>query len=160
MAIAATTVDRPQLADVVEWMRRYARKDSTSIPVRRLVEKLNSNLAQGDYASEVLAIYYWVCQNIRYTRDISDVEFVKDPIRTLETRTGDCDDISTLIASMLLACGNRVRFALVGFVEGGAPSHVFCEVKTPSGWVALDPVANRETADMLSRVKTRLERAV
>ena len=152
----AKLVQKPTLRDVVEGMRAFAHKGKGDMKVRDLVEQICSTLHQGDYASEVLAIYYWVCQHVRYLRDPHGLEFVKEPARTLESRSGDCDDIAVLLAAMTMACGNRCRFVLVGFVPGGEPSHVFTEVLTPNGPVALDPVANRETAAMLAKVKIRV----
>lgn len=119
--------------------------------IRRLVEQICAGLQSGDYAGEILACYYWVCQNIRYMRDPHEVELVKEPIITLRTRQADCDDISTLLAAMLMATGNECRFVLISFNPERVPSHVFVAVKTPAGFLPLDPVANRLTADMWSR---------
>lgn len=138
-------------------MRRFAHKGKEDLEVRRLVEQLTERLAQGDYASEVLAIYYWCCQNIRYMRDIHRVEFLKEPRKLIETGSGDCDDIATLLAAMLMSCGNQCRFVLVGLTSKNAPSHVYVEVRTPGGWVTLDPVANRETAQMHRQERFRKE---
>lgn len=150
-------VQKPTLRDVVEGMRNFAHKGKGDMKVRDLVEQICSTLQQGDYASEVLACYYWVCQHVRYLRDPHGLEFVKEPARTLESRSGDCDDIAVLLAAMMMSCGNRCRFVLVGFKSGGEPSHVYVEVLTPNGPVALDPVANRETAAMQGKVQVRVE---
>jgi transglutaminase-like putative cysteine protease len=150
-------VSKPTLKDVVEGMRSFAHKGKGDMKIRDLVEQICSTLIQGDYASEVLACYYWVCQHIRYLRDPYGLEFVKEPARTLESRAGDCDDIAVLLAAMAMTCGNRCRFVLVGFKSGGQPSHVYLEVLTPHGPVALDPVANRETARMQAQVKVRID---
>jgi len=152
-----SSVENPRLVDVTDAMRRFAHKGKEDLEVRGLVEEICRGLQQGDYVGEALACYYWVCQNIRYLRDISGVEFVKEPRKTIETRTGDCDDMATLLAAMLMSCGNTCRFVLVGFKAKTPPSHVFVEVLTPNGPVALDPVANRETQQMLQRAKTRIE---
>lgn len=139
----------PRLRDTTDWMRKFAHKGKTDLEVRQLVEKICANIAQGDYAGECLACYYWVCQNIRYMRDIHDVEFLKEPRQLLASPAGDCDDISTLLAAMLMACGNRCSFVLASFKGSSVPSHVFVQVHTPGGPVVLDPVANRDTAQML-----------
>ncbi len=151
------TVPKPTLGDVVEWMRRFAHKGKTDLVVRKLVEEVCADLASGDYASEAFAIYAWVHQNIRYMRDIHDVEYVKEPAKLIETRAGDCDDMATLIAAMLMACGNRAVFTLVAFDGAPVPSHVFANVVTPHGLVVLDPVANRISAEMLKRVTARTD---
>ncbi len=149
-------IANPTTRIVTDWMRKFARKGSEDLTVRALVEDICKDVEQGDYAGECLACYYWVCQNIRYLRDISDVEFVKEPQCMLETKSGDCDDISTLLAAMFMACGNECQFMLVGFQPGGPPSHVFTQVCTAKGCITFDPVANRDTAGMLSKVKTKI----
>ncbi len=146
-------VNSPRLIDVVEWMRRFAHKGKSDLEVRQLVETICKDLVQGDYAAEVLAIYYWVCQNIRYMRDIHDVEFVKEPRQVVATRSGDCDDIATLLAAMCMASGNTCEFLLASYSSTTSmPTHVFLRVNTPSGPMVLDPVANRLTAQMLKRM--------
>lgn len=143
------TVPRPGLIDVVTWMRKFAHQDKANPAVRGLVEKICSGMPSGDYAGEALCIYYWVNNNIRYMLDPFDVEFLKQPSRLLAEPTGDCDDMATLIASMLLAAGHRAAFNLASFNNNSVPSHVFAMVMSPKGWIPLDPVANRETAQMM-----------
>ena len=142
---------------VVKWMRRFAHKGKEDREILALREDICRGLEQGDYASECLAAYYWVCNpnNVRYMRDPTGAEYVKEPIRTVETGAGDCDDIATLLAALLLAMGNRCRFALVSLDHPGQPTHVFVEVATPTGYRALDPVAHENTASMLARVRTK-----
>jgi len=131
-------------------MAEAANLGKKDLDVRSLVEKICSGIAPGDYTSEALACYYWVCGHIRYLRDIHKVEFLKSPRRLLATGTGDCDDMATLLAAMLMSCGNEVRFVTVGFQNSSPPafSHVFLQVKTPHGWVSLDPVSNKVTREM------------
>lgn len=141
--------------DTLAAMRAAALQGRKDLAVREQVEEITKGLAQGDYSSEVLAIYYWVCQNIRYLRDIDGVEFLRIPREVLKARTGDCDDIATLLAAMLMAAGNPVRFAIASFAPGKQPSfsHVYVEVMTPQGPMTIDPVANRETDKMLGSMK-------
>jgi transglutaminase-like putative cysteine protease len=153
----STLVQKPTLKDVTEGMRAFAHKGKGDMKIRDLVEQICSTIIQGDYASEVLACYYWVCQHVRYLRDPHGLEFVKEPSRTLESRAGDCDDVSVLLAAMVMACGNPCRFVLVGFKPGEPPSHVYVEVLTPHGPVAIDPVANRETLAMQQKICVRVE---
>ena len=134
-------------------MRRFAHKGKADLEVRQLVETICKDLAQGDYAGEVLAIYYWVCQNVRYMRDIHDVEFVKEPGQVIRTRSGDCDDMATLLAAMCMTCGNTCEFLVASFTPSPTPTHVYLRVNTPSGPMVLDPVANKQTAQMISRMQ-------
>lgn len=146
------SISNPTLGDVTRAMVEFAHKGKQDLEVRRLCEIVCEDLAQGDYAGECLAIYYWVCQNIRYMRDIHDVEFVKEPARVLETRSGDCDDMATLLAAMLMAMGNRCDFVLASFNGAAVPSHVYVRVYSPKGPIVLDPVANRDTGKMLGEL--------
>jgi hypothetical protein len=143
-------VKNADMHTTIRAMREEAHKGKKDLAVRSLVENLCKNIPSGDYSSEVLACYYWVCRNIRYMRDIDKVEFLKSPHRLLATGTGDCDDMSTLLASMLMACGNQCRFTTVGFGKKKPTpfSHVFVQARTPHGWVTLDPVSNKITKDM------------
>jgi hypothetical protein len=148
------SVDRPSLADVVGAMRSFAHKGKQDLEVRGLVEQIIAELEPGDYASECYACYVWVYNNIRYVQDIHDVEFVKEPRQLIRTKAGDCDDIATLLAAMLMSIGKTCDFVLVSF-NGGAPSHVYMQAHTPRGPVMLDPVANSQSAQMLRQVRKK-----
>lgn len=160
-APSTTLIRNPSLDDTLRVMRVKANEAKKTL--RPLAEKICAGLESGDYNSEIYAIYRWVCKNIRYAKDIHNVEYVKAPARLLESRTGDCDDIACLLASLCMAMGNECRFVVVGF-EGGEPSHVFCQCavrgSAPGGnmsggkqWVTLDPVADDSTPEMHSRVR-------
>lgn len=142
----------PTLRDVVDIMVKSARKGAGDPDIRLLVEEICRDIVPGDYASEVLALYSWVQGHVRYMRDIDGGELVKEPAVTLEQLCGDCDDMAVLLSAMLAACGNRTAFLLVAFNHTPQPTHVMCVVDTPGGLVAVDPVANSMTAQMLSRI--------
>lgn len=155
-ADGASEVDHePTLGKVVGIMRKYAMAACEDPDFREYVSDCCAGLLQGDYNGEILALYYDVCQNIRYMKDPLGVEMVQTPQRTLKVRSGDCDDMATLLAAMLLAAGHRPRFCLVGFRPGGPPTHVYVEVAVPGGWKTLDPVANRNTKSMLGDVASK-----
>jgi transglutaminase-like putative cysteine protease len=136
-------------------MRRLALAAQTEWPLRRLVERICRGLTPKAYLSELAALYYFVCRNVRYQRDPLTVELVKTPMATLETGVGDCDDIATLLASMVLLCGSQARFVTVGFRRKWPFTHVFAEGLDPKTkrWVTLDPVAGPDAAQMLRRVR-------
>lgn len=143
------TVPNPSLGNIIDSMIKFAVAGGRSPDIILHAQNICKNVTSGDYASEVLAVNYWVCQNIRYIPDPTNVELVKDPKRLMETGSGDCDDIAVLCAALLLAIGKTPAFMLVAFNGSPMPSHVFALAKTPSGWVPLDPVANRVTAKMM-----------
>jgi transglutaminase-like putative cysteine protease len=158
-----TLTKNPSLDDTLRAMAQLAHAGKKDLRIVKLTREIVRGLEPGDYNSEIQAIYYWVCQNIRYVRDIHDVETVIAPIRVLELGGGDCDDMATLLAAMLMCVGNECRFMVVGF-ENRQPTHVFCQValRTASAmdgssggnrvWATVDPVADELTASMHRRV--------
>lgn len=164
---STTLIKNPTLDTTLNVMRVKAHEAKKSL--RPFAESICRNVEPGDYNSEILALYCWVRRNIRYTRDIHQVEYVKAPARLLESRQGDCDDIACLLAALCMAVGNECRFLVVGF-EDRSPSHVFCQVAVRTAapgqvsvdgnapavaqrWVTLDPVADENTPQMHNRVQ-------
>ena len=60
------------------------------------------------------ALYNWVCQNIDYRRDVG--EFWQTPSETLRG-SGDCEDTSILLTSLIRAGGSPAHVAL-GNLQG------------------------------------------
>ena len=95
-----------------------------------------------DYA-EANALYDWVKQHIRFTKDPVNKEKLYPPAELLKIRAGDCDDISMLLSTLLMAVGYPAR--LMTIATPGAPdqfSHVYVEAEIPPGsghWIAVDP---------------------
>lgn len=112
-----------------------ARKDPG---IKTLADSIVRTAPSGDFAAQNAAVFQWVKRHIKYVRDIRDVETVSTPQRTLQARTGDCDDMAVLIASLLEAIGNKSRFVALGF-NGGEYEHVVAQVRMGTNWVTLDP---------------------
>src|SRR5262249_17890933 len=53
-----------------------------------------------DRFGEVCALFDWVRSNIRYTRDIFQVELLHTARRMIELKAGDCDDMTILLGAM------------------------------------------------------------
>jgi transglutaminase-like putative cysteine protease len=98
-----------------------------------------------DRFGEVLSLFHWVRNNIRYTRDIFRVELLHTARRMLELQAGDCDDMTILLGAMLVATGHPVRIALTGFrlEKPHVYSHIYLEVNVNGKWIALDPTMDR-----------------
>jgi transglutaminase-like putative cysteine protease len=98
-----------------------------------------------DRFAEVCALFNWVRNNIRYTRDIFRVELLHTARRMLELRAGDCDDMTILLGAMLISTGHPVRLALTGFrpKKPHAYSHIYPEVNVRGKWIALDTTMDR-----------------
>jgi hypothetical protein len=94
-----------------------------------------------DYLGEIKALFEWVQQSVRYTKDPFRVEVLHSARRLLELRAGDCDDMSILLGAMLEAIGHPVRLVLVGRnpLKPLLFSHVYLEVYYQGRWIPLDP---------------------
>jgi transglutaminase-like putative cysteine protease len=98
-----------------------------------------------DRWAEVCALFHWVRNNVRYTRDIFRVELLHTARRMLELRAGDCDDMTILLGAMLVSTGHPVRLVLTGFrsKRPHSYSHIYPEVNVRGKWIALDATMNR-----------------
>ena len=67
-----------------------------------------------DYLGEIKALFEWVQQHVRYSKDPFRVEVLHSAKRMLELRAGDCDDMAILLGAMLEAIGHPVRLVLTG----------------------------------------------
>lgn len=166
MKPSLTLIKNPTLDTTVRVMTAKANEQKKAL--RPLAEKICDGIESGDYNSEIYALYAFACAKLRYSRDIHNVEYVKAPVRMLETRVGDCDDLATLLAALCMSMGNECRFLVLGF-EDAQPSHVICQVAVrgqyagqqnvdgnASGdklWVTLDPVAGDRTQEMHKRIR-------
>jgi transglutaminase-like putative cysteine protease len=98
-----------------------------------------------DRWAEICALFHWVRNNVRYTRDIFRTEVLHTARRMIELRAGDCDDMTILLAAMLLSTGHPVRLALTGFrpKKPHGYSHIYPEVYVKGNWIALDATMDR-----------------
>lgn len=107
------------------------------LSIRQLALQLTGDLPQKDWRGEIERLHRFVRDKIRYVKDIRGVETVQMPVRTLEFGQGDCDDKSTLLASLLESLGHKTRFVAIAFAPDKF-SHVFVEAKLGRGWIALE----------------------
>ena len=119
-------------------MRRFVHDYKSSGQVRETALALISGVRQKDWVGEVRAIFDWVRDHIRYTRDINGVETLQTPLVTMELEAGDCDDKSTLLASLLESIGHPTRFVAAGYQAPNRYSHVYVETRLGTRWVPLD----------------------
>jgi transglutaminase-like putative cysteine protease len=139
----------------VDEMSRLARgpRGEQHLGLIRLVREQTRGVRAKDYASEVAAIYHWVCRHYRYVRDPVHVELVMDPVAFYEAgMQGDCDDCACYLAAAVQTIGCPARFVTAGFRKTTQPefTHVFCEayVSRANQWLTVDPVAGPMTAAM------------
>lgn len=91
--------------DLREWITP---EDSQEI--REVIEKLNlpSDKVEGTFDDRARSVWKYVIENIRYVSDATaqrKQDFWQFPAETLALGTGDCEDCSFLLASLLLAAG-------------------------------------------------------
>lgn len=94
-----------------------------------------------DYMGEIRALFEWVQQNVRYTKDPFRLEVLHSARRMLELRAGDCDDMAVLLGAMLEAIGHPTRLILVGPdpLQPRLFTHVYLEAYHRGQWIPLDP---------------------
>jgi hypothetical protein len=114
-----------------------------------LIRRTATNILQGippyNDAGEVSAIFHWVLQNIRFTKDMVGVghgiETLQPAASILETKAGDCDDINAiLLPSLLGSVGYETRAVTIKSNPEDPEnfSHIYIEVNVNGQWIALD----------------------
>ncbi len=125
--------------DTLRLMRRMVNDYKTDAGIRQAALNVTFMTPAQDEASEVEALYCFVRDHIRYTKDVHGVETLATPDKTMAMRVGDCDDQAVLLASLLESVGYPTRFVIEGYTDGGTWEHVYLETCLCGQWVALDP---------------------
>jgi transglutaminase-like putative cysteine protease len=90
-------------------------------------------------ASEVSALLRFVQSHVRYVQDVHGIETLSTPDKTLQARSGDCDDQVTLLATLLEAVGYPTRFVVAAYHTPGLFEHVYLQAFAQGQWIDLDP---------------------
>jgi len=104
----------------------------------RLATDIIRGVPAFDDLAEANALYEWVRRNIRFTKDPVNKEKLYPPAELLKIRAGDCDDISMLLGTLLMAVGYPARLMTVA-AGGDEFSHVYVEGNINGEWIAIDP---------------------
>lgn len=144
----------------LQHMKRLARRDAKTPDVGVLAEKIEREAAEhkdpARYRIELIkGAFTWVVDNITYQYDHEHVlehhdtdepkntEFLIAPVHLVGIGRGDCDDMSTMLASLLLRLGFKVKFKVIAH-RRHAYTHVYVEVLAPTDkgerWIPMDPV--------------------
>lgn len=137
----------------VDLMVRIARKRATDPIVRQLgINILNQAGTQShNHLDEAIAIGEWVKHNVRYMKDPQGTELLQDPILMIEKCEkgecrGDCDDMSLLTATLLVAIGIQPFYKIVRWKsDKGHFNHIYIAVKEGNfkqerKWFTIDPI--------------------
>lgn len=144
--------DEKGIEEEVDQMVAYVlhfRADPLIVEVARwIVEKCRER----DKKCEAVTIYKWVCKHTRFVDDPHGVEVISTPhkmVREIMAKinngrvkikkiSGDCDELSTLLASLLTAIGIVPRFRFGGNKQQGV-HHVWVQANIDGKWLDMDP---------------------
>jgi hypothetical protein len=106
----------------VKFMQKIARQQSGDPIIRRLALNILDyySVPSHAYVQEALAIGDYVKTKVRYVRDPDGIEYIQSPVDMVGQivngqAQGDCDDMSLLIATLLLSVGHQPRFRCVRY---------------------------------------------
>ncbi len=125
-------------------MRELVRGYRKNLQIRNLAGSLVQGLKQKDFNGEIRILHGYVRDSIRYLRDIRGVETIQTPTVTLQNGFGDCDDKTTLLASLLESIGHPTRLVAVGFQNPDLYQHVYVETRSGNKlqWIPLETTEN------------------
>lgn len=111
-----------------------------------IIDKARSiiyNVPERDHRGEVNKIFKWVKQNVRFVNDVYAVETLQQPWHLVQEPkpSGDCDDLSTTLNTLLSAVGYDTAFKTIK-ADSRMPnefSHVYSLVQIDGRWIPLDP---------------------
>jgi len=111
----------------VSLMRQIVDRFKTDSQIRNLALSLVSFLPPKDETGEINAIFQYVRDDIRYVKDVYDVETIHTPDQIIKLAQGDCDDKSVLLAVLLESIGYQTYFKVTGY-HGSDYEHVYVYV--------------------------------
>lgn len=130
---------RSGIVDTISVMREYVRHYRADPDIRQIAANLvHLSARPKDRRAEADAVFRGVQSWIRYLPDVCDIETLASPLITWQTRIGDCDCISTLLASLLESIGFRTRFVVTGYNLPEIIEHVYVHVDIDGNWIDLD----------------------
>jgi hypothetical protein len=111
--------------------------------VRTTAQQAVQSCPEKDYWCEAQCLQAFVQnpQNVRYVRDMRSTETIQTPDKTLQLRSGDCDDKALLMACMAECIGFEARFCAIAVSGESQFSHVSAQVLIPrSGWTNAETI--------------------
>lgn len=114
----------PNQAAQVVWLRRMVDHYRGDPLIRAKAHQIVFELAgckPRDRLCHCFAIARWVQDNITYVNE--GIETFQSPVETLSSRYGDCDDFTTLIASLIESVG--IPCQVVALEWDGEYRHIF-----------------------------------
>lgn len=129
----------PGVAATLKIMVGLVTQYRASPVVRVTAQRLVSECRSRDALCQVKVLHAYVRDNIKYLADVRNVETLQTPDYTLQEGSGDCDDHSTTLLSLLESVGLQTRLAAIA-VRGGEFSHVSGQVLLGTRWLNLETI--------------------
>lgn len=126
------------VAQTIQEMRSLVDEALRDPSILRTAKDIIRGVPAFDDTAEAQALYNWVRSNIRFTKDPVNKETLYPPAELLQIRAGDCDDISMLLGTLLMAVGYPARLMTVAS-NGDEFSHVYVEWQINGEWIPMDP---------------------
>jgi len=126
-------------------MRRLAMEGSRRVDVREAAISIvrEAGVPPHEPLGELRALYDFVRDRVRFTRDADGIEVLQGPHYTLHILAGDCDDRAILLAALAKAIGipAEFKFRVIGANPRvpGAFSHVYVVAKLGGREIPMDP---------------------
>ena len=137
----------------------YARLFIT--PRDPVVIQKEAQITTNPFIPDLIELRDWVANNIKYRYD-SEAHGMSDywqlPRETISLGTGDCEDFSILLVSLLRANGYEPSdvYVMAGYKSGG-PGHAWVVVETDLGfWWTIEPQFSTLTGLMVSILNGQL----
>jgi len=140
--VVPMSVGRAGVQQTLKAMRRLVNESKKDLQIRSIALNCVYLHPQKIDCLECEQIYLFVRDNIRYVKDVLDVETLASPITTLEIRQGDCDDKTCLLAAMLESIGYLTRFIIAGYSDTQNYEHVYLQVFCDGQWIDCDTTEN------------------
>ena len=132
-------------------MKEIIQVSSRNPYIREWAKKIVAGVQVNDKHNEANAVFNFVRDSVRYTRDPLGFEYLQTPPVLLEDirlwmnskgdrPVGDCDDMTMLSLSLLKSIGFEVAIKVVSFHDHKRFSHVYGLVKIGYEWISFDCV--------------------
>lgn len=142
-ALLFSLPDGPEgVRETLKAMRLFVLDGRIQPDVRNRAVSIVRHCQPTDWLCEIEHCWRWVKDNIRYVRDINEVETIHFADKILQQRAGDCDDASVLLASLLESIGCATMFAALAFTPGNF-DHVLVFARSDQGWIPLDATVEK-----------------
>lgn len=135
----------------VDKMKNIIIQSSKNSYVREWAKNIVARVEVNNKRGEARAVFNFVRDCVRYTRDPLGFEYIQTPPVLLEDirlyqsgkgdrPVGDCDDMTVLSLSLLKSIGFQVAIKVVSFSSDKKFSHVYGLVKIGDVWTSFDCV--------------------